>query len=95
MPKGGGDFNSFYYPMSVFASNTIRAGHFPLWNPHLYTGAPFAADYQTGALYPINLFVWALGGNLTYGKFEALAIFHIWLASVTTYAFTRTLERFS
>jgi hypothetical protein len=91
VPKGGGDFNSFYYPLSAFAAGQIQAGHFPLWNPFLYTGAPFAADYQAGALYPPNLLVWAVARPFTYGAFEALAIFHIWWASVTAYGFARTI----
>lgn len=91
VPKGGGDFNSFYYPLSAFAAGQIQAGHFPLWNPYLYTGAPFAADYQAGALYPPNLLVWAVARPFTYGAFEALATFHVWWASVTAYGFARTI----
>ena len=91
VPKGGGDFNSFYYPLSAFAAGQIQAGHFPLWNPFLFAGAPFAADYQAGALYPPNLLVWAVARPFTYGAFEALAIFHIWWASVTGYGFVRTI----
>lgn len=91
IPHGGGDFNSFYYPLSAFAANQIQSGHYPLWNPYLYTGAPFAADYQTGALYPLNLLVWATVRPFTYGAFEAVAIFHVWWASVTAYAFARVI----
>ncbi len=91
IPKGGGDFNSFYYPLSAFAAGQIHAGHFPLWNPYLYTGAPFAADYQAGALYPLNVLVWAIARPFTYGVFEALAIFHVWWASATMYGFARTV----
>nr|MDQ6908251.1 hypothetical protein [Chloroflexota bacterium] len=91
IPKGGGDFNSFYYPLSAFAANQIQAGHFPLWNPYLFAGAPFAADYQAGALYPPNLLVWAVARPFTYGVFEALAIFHVWWASATMYGFARTI----
>jgi hypothetical protein len=91
IPAGGGDFNSFYYPLSTFAANQIQSGHFPLWNPYLYAGAPFAADYQTGALYPLNLLVWLTARPFTYGVFEALAIFHVWWASVTAYAFARVI----
>ncbi len=91
LPKGGGDFNSFYYPLSAFAAGQIHAGHFPLWNPYLYSGAPFAADYQAGALYPPNLIVWATVRPFTYGTFEALAIFHVWWASLTAYGFARII----
>ncbi len=91
IPKGGGDFNSFYYPLSAFAANQIQGGHFPLWNPYLFAGAPFAADYQAGALYPPNLLVWALARPFTYGAFEALAISHVWWTSVTMFGFARTV----
>ena len=91
IPKGGGDFNSFYYPLAAFAAGQMQGGHFPLWNPFLYTGAPFAADYQTGALYPPNLLVWSLARPFTYGTFAALAIAHVWWASLTAYAFTRVI----
>lgn len=91
IPKGGGDFNSFYYPLSAFAAGQVQAGHFPLWNPYLYAGTPFAADYQTGALYPLNLLVWSVARPFTYGVFEALVIFHVWWASVTAYGFARAV----
>lgn len=91
IPRGGGDFNSFYYPLSAFAAGQIQSGHFPLWNPYLYAGAPFAADYQAGALYPPNLLVWAVARPFTYGAFEALAVFHAWWASVTAYELARTI----
>src|SRR5207245_48393 len=46
MPRGGGDLASFLYPTYRFAAESIQAGSFPFWNPHLYGGAPFAADLQ-------------------------------------------------
>jgi len=91
VPKGGGDFNAFYYPLAAFAAAQLQAGHFAQWNPYLFAGAPFAADYQTGALYPVNLLVWAFARPFSYSTFEATIIAHVWWASVTTYGFARTL----
>ncbi len=91
VPKGGGDFSSFSYPLSAFAAREIQAGRFPLWNPHLFAGMPFAADYLAGALYPPNLLVWALARPFTYGTFTALILVHFWWASVTAYGFARTV----
>lgn len=91
VPKGGGDFNSFSYPLSAFAAGQIQAGHFPLWNPHLFAGMPFAANYLSGALYPPNLFVWAVARPFTYGAFEAVILVHFLWASVAAYGFARTL----
>jgi len=91
VPKGGGDFNAFYYPLAAFAAAQVQSGHFAQWNPYLFAGAPFAADYQTGALYPVNLLVWAFARPFSYSTFEATIIAHVWWASAATYGFARTL----
>ncbi|MEW5961673.1 MAG: hypothetical protein AB1801_28480, partial [Chloroflexota bacterium] len=57
MPAGGGDLAPFLYPNYRFAAEQLRQGTIPLWNPHLYSGVPFAADIQAGLFYPINLLV--------------------------------------
>ncbi len=91
LPRGGGDFNSFYYPLYPFAARSIGAGDFPLWNPHLYSGMPFAADQQTGLFSPINLLAFLLANPFGYGTLEMLAIVQVFLASLTAYAFCRDL----
>jgi hypothetical protein len=91
MPAGGGDLAPFLYPNYHFAAKYLRQGIIPLWNPHLYSGMPFAADIQSGLFYPINLLVFLLTPDLTYEWLEYLAIFHFWLAGVTMYLFLRLL----
>lgn len=91
LPRGGGDFNSFYYPLYSFAARSIAAGEFPLWNPHLWGGMPFAADQQTGLFAPLNLLAFAVARPFTYATLEVLAIVHVWLASAFAYAFVRDL----
>ena len=39
----------------TFAVESIRAGHFPLWNPYTYSGEPFLGGFQSALLYPPNL----------------------------------------
>lgn len=39
----------------AFAAESIRAGDFPLWNPHTYAGQPFAAGFQSALFYPLNV----------------------------------------
>ncbi len=63
IPRGGGDLASFLWPVYRFAARCLRAGVVPLWNPHLYSGAPFVADNQSGVFYPINLLAFALFGE--------------------------------
>lgn len=91
MPAGGGDLAPFLYPNYRFAAEQLRQGVIPLWNPHLYSGSPFAADIQSGLFYPINLLVFFLAPNLTYQWLECLAIVHFWLAGSTMYLCLRLL----
>lgn len=89
IPRGGGDLVSFLWPMYRFTARSLRAGTIPLWNPFLYSGAPFVADNQTGVFYPLNLLAFALLGEPSYAVMEGLVVFHMWLAGVNMYALLR------
>lgn len=89
IPHGGGDLVSFLWPMYRFSARSLWAGEIPLWNPHLYSGAPYVADNQSGVFYPINLLAFALFGEPSYGVMEGLVVFHIWLAGATTFVLLR------
>jgi len=92
MPAGGGDLAPFLYPTYRFAAEQLRQGTIPLWNPHLYSGAPFAADIQSGLFYPVNLLLFLLAPNFSYEWLEYLAVFHFWLAGFTMYLCLRRLS---
>jgi len=91
IPRGGGDLVSFLWPVYRFAARSLRAGVVPLWNPHLYSGAPFVADNQSSVFYPVNLLTFALFGEPSYAVMEGLAVFHIWLAGASMFALARGL----
>ncbi len=97
IPQGGGDLVSFLWPTWRFAAGSLRGGTIPLWNPTLYSGAPFAADNQTALFYPVNLLLAALGGEPGYGTMEGLVVFHMALAAVLMYLLLRDkrLNRFA
>jgi hypothetical protein len=88
MPSGGGDLVSFIWPTYTFAGRMLRSGHLPLWNPHLYSGAPFWADNQSGVLYPPNWLLFILP-SFPYQIMEAMVIAHIWFTGVAMYACLR------
>ncbi len=90
MPEGGGDLVSVYFPGYAFAAAQIQNGTIPLWNPHLFSGMPFAADVQMGLFYPLN---WPLflRVDVDYAHLEWLLIAHYWLASAFTYLFLRDI----
>jgi len=91
IPRGGGDLVSFLWPLYRFAARSLRAGDIPLWNPYLYSGAPFVADNQSSVFYPINLLVFLLYGEPSYAVMELLVVFHIWLAGANMFALGRGL----
>ena len=92
MPAGGGDLAPFLYPNYYFAAEHLRQGILPLWNPHLYSGVPFAADIQSGLFYPINWIIFFLVPEVTFEWLEYLAIFHFWLAGSMMYLCLRLLQ---
>jgi hypothetical protein len=91
-PAGGGDLASFLFPIYRYAAASLRVGDLPLWNPHLYGGAPFLADMQTGLFYPPNLLLFLLAPSFAYKAMEWMAVAHVFLAGLTMYLCLRYLE---
>ncbi len=90
-PANGGDLVSFLFPIYRFAARTISQGQLPLWNPHLYGGAPFITDIQAGFLYPPNLLLFLLNPIFDYRWMQLLSIGHLWWAALGVYTLSRTL----
>ena len=55
-----GDTFLYFYPYWHAAAEALRAAALPLWNPHLFMGAPLLANSQIGFFYPLNWPVWLL-----------------------------------
>lgn len=91
VPRGGGDLVSFLWPTYSYAAQSLQSGRIPLWNPSLYSGAPFVADNQSGVFYPLNLLTFLLAPGLPYQAMEWLVIVHIMLAGFNMYGFMRVL----
>ena len=49
----GDDFTQ-NFPLRVLAGRQIRGGHFPLYDPYIWSGAPLLAGWNAGALYPLT-----------------------------------------
>ena len=91
-PAGGGDLVSFLFPSYRFAAASLGAGELPLWQPHLYGGAPFLADMQTGLFYPPNLLLFLLAPAFAYKALEWMAVLHVFLAGLFMYLCLRYME---
>ncbi len=85
----GFDTDAFYAPFGAFLHNQLAQGHLPLWNPHAFAGQPFAADPQSGVLYPPAL--------ISYGLLDparalvVLTTFHYLLAVIGSYVLARLI----
>lgn len=90
-PADGGDLASFLYPIYAFAQRVLHSGHLPLWNPHLYLGAPHVADVQAGWLYPPNLLTLLMTSTVTYRHLELLSIAHFFWAGAGMFFLLRRL----
>ena len=53
-----------FHPAAIHAADEIRSGHFPLWNPHTFGGAPFFANPQTAVLFPLTALLYVLPYSL-------------------------------
>lgn len=78
-----GDAFLYFYPYWEAASQALRSGRVPLWNPQLFMGAPFLANSQVGFFYPLNWPVWWLL-PVPY-TFTASIVLHLGLGGLGVY----------
>ncbi len=77
------------YAWKLFLRRCLAEGELPLWNPLLFTGAPFLAAGQHSALYPPSLLFYVVPLARAYGVFSALQLS---IAAVGMYLFLRALR---
>ena len=85
MPADGGDMLSFLFPTYRFAAASLRDGAWPLWNPHVYGGAPHVGDVQAGFLYLPNLLLFLINPEFPYAALQWSSIAHMWFAGAGMY----------
>ncbi len=83
----GLDVYTYFYPYRDFASEALRAGRLPLWNPYLFMGAPLLANSQVAVLYPLH---WPLLWLSAPKQVAWSIVAHVWLAGAGTYLFSRS-----
>jgi hypothetical protein len=84
-----GDLVNFFVPMFSFLGQELRAGRIPGWNPHQFSGAPFAGDPQSGwmsllVMGPFSLLPLA-------GAVWTMNLLHLLVLSTSTYLFGRLI----
>ena len=84
------DLLTFFLPWYTFLGDRLRDLAVPGWNPHLFGGAPFAGDPESGWMYlPAMLFFSALAPATA--AFKGMVAFQLAIAALSTYLFARVL----
>ncbi len=79
------------YSPQKYLSDMLHAGKAPFWTPYVFSGAPFLADPQVGAWYPLNWPFFLLG--ITPRAIEWQLALHALLAAIGGYLLGRDLLR--
>lgn len=77
-----------YFPRRLIATQMLRDGHLPLWNPFVLGGMPLLADGYSALLYPLSVLFLLLPVGPAFGWF---ALVHLALAGLGSYWLARTL----
>jgi len=88
--KGQGfDVLRMIFPWKEFATDSLKNGQIPLWNPYNFSGTPFLANFQNGFFYPLNLLF------LLFSKLDAWTLYILsqpFLSALFTYLFLKELR---
>jgi hypothetical protein len=82
------DHADFFYPATVFATNAIRSGQFPMWLPYSFNGIPvMEVGIGYGLLYPPRLLAATVLSPIRQHNFMLFT--HLLLAGLGMYALLR------
>jgi hypothetical protein len=88
-PSVTSDCTFSYYPRRVFATEMMRQGKIPFWNPHQFCGTPFFANFQSGVFYPVNLAIYWMRPTT---QMDVFLYVHFLIAAVFGYLLGRKLK---
>jgi hypothetical protein len=78
-------------PYNYRASNLVKAGYLPLWNPSAGLGSPFMADGNSAAVEPLTFLFYLLPESEWPTAMDAQVLIRFWLAGFFSYLFARNL----
>ncbi|MGB3329495.1 MAG: hypothetical protein WBA46_11105, partial [Thermomicrobiales bacterium] len=83
------DLLAFFLPWYGYLGDRLSSFELPLWNPHLFSGAPFAADPESGWMYFPAMLAFSIASVTTGMKLYILI--QLVVAGVSTYLLARVL----
>ncbi len=78
-----------FYPWYSFLGESLRSGDIPAWNPHQFSGTPFAADPLSGWTYLPAMLLFTFLPLVAAAK--SYLFLHLLLAALFSYALARSL----
>jgi hypothetical protein len=82
------DVPFYHFPGKKILRDIVLSGEFPYWNPFFSAGQPLAANPAHEVFYPLTWLI--LLPSYLYG-FHLLALSHVYIAALSTYALLRSL----
>jgi hypothetical protein len=82
------DVPFYHFPGKKILRDIVLGGEFPYWNPFFSAGQPLAANPAHEVFYPLTWLI--LLPSFLYG-FNLLALSHVYIAALSTYALLRSL----
>lgn len=82
------DLTHHIYVWRLFGFGLLKKGMIPLWNPYLFCGSPFVANWHSAMFYPPNFIFLFLPPHAALNYSIA---FHFFITGVFTYAFVKCL----
>jgi hypothetical protein len=86
------DLEGYHLPLADYAFQQLKQGHWPQWDPSIYSGMSFAANVQSALYYPgtwlMFLATWGRE-RLSYQSLEDLDLLHVPLAFTLCFLWLR------
>ncbi len=78
------------YPWKLLAAEAMKEMKLPLWNRYNFAGTPLFANFQSAALYPLNILLLILPFNLGWG---IIILLQPLMAAMFMYLYLRNLKQ--
>ncbi len=84
-----GEVRSIIIPFRLWAVNNVLTDVSVTWNPHIFAGYPFSADYVAGVFYPFTYFFFGL--FKPHVAMNYYIVFHYMVCTISFYYYCRIL----
>ena len=81
------DLAAYFYPIKFSVAGSFKAGHLPLWEPHMATGFPILAEFQSAVFYPPSVIFYLVP---FFAAIQFSYVFHYAVAASGSYVLLRS-----